>query len=213
MFQPEKEVIFCDTDGVLIASDKSMTDAINNTLIHYFLHGKLLQDHSWITQDDWHSFEAPIEICEKYLGQTPDQIATWLFAAEIVCAGKAYPHAQQYLSAMASMGAQIHVVTSRAPDQRQATIDSVRAWYPFIPENRIHLRNDPTLPSREFKLKKAIELGATQYFDDDVSVIRLAEKLLPPWIAINMVEQPWNKNVSIFHKYLVTWEKLATQLQ
>ncbi len=206
--QEGKKVIVLDTDGVLIASQVPMTDAINNAIINYFLHRKLHAAPKWITRDDWLTFASPLDICKKYLGQTEPEIARWLFDAEIVCRGLPSLAAQLYLTVMQERGAEIHVVTSRTPDQREATIAMIQKWYPFIPISNIHLRDDQTKNGRRFKLETATIVSATDYFDDDPSVITLARELLPSHVAIHMIKQKWNENCAELQQYLTTWLQL-----
>lgn len=189
-----------------------MTVAINNVFKRNSL-WHLFPNKRPFLPEDWDSFEWPLLMCRDSLKQSDHQIAEWLFAADILSQGPPYLAAQLYLHAMQQRDAEIHVVTSRTPDQRDITIKSVQHWYPFIPKQNIHLRTDVAENGREFKIQTAKKLGATAYFDDDPSVIQLAKKQLPPEVAIYLLAQTWNKSSIELAENRLSWLNLLLNLQ
>lgn len=84
-------------------------------------------------------------------------------------------------------------VTTRLPECSEATCEWFRQYLPWVvTEGLLHIRRDTQEKGDDFKMKKAIEVGADIFFEDNGETIQdfLARRISDP----RLVNRPWNED-------------------
>ena len=179
--------VLFDLDGVLCASQNKIVSKANSRL------GTRFRVNHWGGPGP-NIFEKISFIC----GQTPDNVASWLFHTDVMCSAKPIPGSQAFVRRIYMHGAQMGIATARPDFQRDATVKWVHYYFPYFKENNIRLRStdeEGRLPEiAEFKAQQIKEFCPAVYIEDTCGVaVKLATKCTFPFsVQICLVDRPWN---------------------
>lgn len=112
---------------------------------------------------------------------------------------------------MSHHGISQHVVTGREPDP---VVDKVtRAWVsyvlPWVPDENVHIRNDTSLTSPEFKAKTVKAVGARLHVEDSVSDAEIVAAMTDAWVVFVPHEEDLGK---LQHECVVTISDLVAYM-
>jgi hypothetical protein len=189
------ESVLCDIDGVLGDVSVPVVAAINR------------EYGTDYRPEDWSSWEWPMERLAVLAGLDVPAAAAWLFSIEHVSQSPPLPEAQHVLRLWSEQGTRINVATSRAPVQREMTLEWLAKHYPFIDPENIQVRMDKSIGGAAFKQQQAERLRPDYYFEDEGAAIKTLLAVWPENLRaiIQMIDQPWNQGFSELDAYRTNW--------
>lgn len=179
-----------DLDGVLAHSQPAIIEVCNarcGTQYRY---------------EDWKYYEFISDEAMRLTGQTAPEVATWLYGAEVMIQALPTPGALLAVKDLVSAGGSVSVVTSRSPVQRVETQNWLKNAYHGLLSIDVRLPEEIGESGVAYKVRKAEELSATHYIDDDPAVLALVAARkdaggFDNLCQLFLVDQPWNQSAPL----------------
>jgi len=191
-----EEIIGWDADGVLVNSQNPIIEETNRRL------GTNFTFEQWLTYT--YLFDQAIALT----GDSPNNVASWMFSIPIMLASTPYPEALAVSRQLDELGFRQIVITSRPTDQTDVTIEWFKTYYPWINSGDINVRKSGfKMSGEEFKVKKIQELTPVAFSDDSDELITLLLAQIsgmPTHLTLSLVDRPWNRHAKHLNAQRIT---------
>ncbi|OGD09122.1 hypothetical protein A2397_01490 [Candidatus Amesbacteria bacterium RIFOXYB1_FULL_44_23] len=188
-----------DVDGVLADTAKPVVKEVNRRW------GSQLR---WQDINSWNWIGEQIEQLTKSKVEGEEATQVW-FDPDILFLANPVEGAVEAAYDLMEMGYRLWAATSRLPNARESTIEWLRKYFPFLPQNRIYMRYpgvEDVVSSNDIKLAAVGMVGANLYTEDDPRAVDYVVKGWPGLgLTIAMFNRGWNQILTPEQAYLETY--------
>lgn len=151
-----------------------------------------LPDFPW---RPWHRYSSLVEEVSAYIGESVQQVASWMFSEAVLMRVQPYAGAQEAITMLYRAGVRLPVVTSRHENRYRLTAESLSRFFPELRESELIIgaRGGWGINS---KTHHARRLGAKVVVDDRALTIEehlARENAGSDLIAAVLLDRSWNQ--------------------
>lgn len=178
-----------DIDGVWADINSQAVRKLNDTFGQKYSHDDVLS-WDWVYEDAYRLGLLKGTSSDEAKKIAKEHRAVY-FDSLVLRACKPYPGAVLVLRWLEQLGVPYEFITTRKPENSQATYDWFNEHLPWVAVERLHVRNDVVDDPDEFKVNKAKAIRVGLFFEDKQETALL---LRENGVRVALVNRSWNRD-------------------